>query len=296
MKKITVFTPTYNRAYILDKCYESLKLQTFKDFEWIIYDDGSTDKTNEKVETFIKDGLLDIKYYHQENKGKHVAINRGVNLAQGELFFIVDSDDYLTQDSLELVNKAWDSIEEDKKHEFIGVSGKRRLINRENHSFNFDTQYYDQDSITFNLIENNMQDKAEVYVTEKLKKYKFPEYENEKFITEAVVWYKMAQDKYKIRWFDKEIYVCEYLEDGLSANFYKQRINSINGTCKSYDLLSSYDLPNKYKIRYKINYFRYGLNKYKIKELTNKLSNKKYKNISIVLGFLMYKRDRKLFR
>ncbi|MCS4569937.1 glycosyltransferase family 2 protein [Clostridium perfringens] len=83
---ITVFTPVYNRAYIIAKCYESLKCQTFKDFEWLIYDDGSTDDIEEVVNNFIKEGLVKIRYYKYKNRGKHVAINMGSELAKGECF------------------------------------------------------------------------------------------------------------------------------------------------------------------------------------------------------------------
>ena len=52
-KMITVFTPTYNRAYIIGKLYESLKRQTFKDFEWLVIDDGSVDNTENLIQGFI---------------------------------------------------------------------------------------------------------------------------------------------------------------------------------------------------------------------------------------------------
>ena len=187
-----------------------------------------------------------------------------------------------------------DSIDLEKKEKFVGISGKRYLVNKDNKDFNFDTKYYDADAIKFNLIDKNIQDKAEVYVTEILKKYKFPEFKGEKFITEAVVWYKLAEDGYKIRWFNEDIYICEYLEDGLSANFFKQRINSIKGTCYSYNKLSSFNIPLKYKIRYKINYFRYGLNKYSINELTRDLKNKQFIFICIFIGYFMHIRNRKI--
>lgn len=293
--KITVFTPTYNRGYIINKCYESLKKQIFKNFEWLIYDDGSVDNTKEIVEGFIKEGVVNIRYYYGKNSGKHVAINRGTDLAEGELFFIVDSDDYLTEESLKLVNEAWDSIEDNNKNKYAGVSGRRYLVNKDNNKFNFSEKYYDADSIRFNLIDNNMQDKAEVYSTKVLRKYKFPEFDGENFMTEAVIWYKIAEDGYKIRWFNDDIYICEYLDDGLTANFYKKRIKSINSTCYSYNKLSSFNIPIKYKIRYKINYFRYGINKYSISCLIRELNDKKF-IISLLIGYFMYLLDKKAQR
>lgn len=291
---ITIFTPTYNRAYTLQKCYESLKRQKYKNFEWLIYDDGSTDNTKEIVDRFIQENIINIRYYYGKNAGKHVGINRGTDLANGELFFIVDSDDYLTDNALELVNDAWNSISLENRATFIGVSGKRYLVNRENNDFNFNMKYYDADAIQFNLIDKNLQDKAEVYVTKILKNYKFSEFEGENFMTEAVVWYKLAEDGYKIRWFNENIYVCEYLDDGLTANFYKRRVNSIKSTCDSYNKLSAFKLPIKYRIRYKINYFRYGLHKYSAYKLIKDLNKNEFLCFSYIVGYLMYVKDKKI--
>ena len=102
--KITVFTPSFNRAHLLSRLYDSLLKQTTNDFEWLIVDDGSTDDTETKVEEFINKGELPIRYYKQQNGGKHRAINTGVQLASGELFFIVDSDDGLVHDCIQKVS------------------------------------------------------------------------------------------------------------------------------------------------------------------------------------------------
>ena len=92
--KITVFTPTYNRAYIIETLYRSLQRQTYRDFEWLVVDDGSADNTQELFEAWQKeDNFFPIRYYKQENGGKCRAMNRGLEMAQGELFFTVDSDD-----------------------------------------------------------------------------------------------------------------------------------------------------------------------------------------------------------
>ena len=103
MPKITVFTPSYNRAYILPQLYNSLVGQTSGDFEWVVVDDGSTDNTSELLSQWEKSTSFTIKWQTQPNQGKHIAINTGVLMASGELFFIVDSDDYLTNDAIEKV-------------------------------------------------------------------------------------------------------------------------------------------------------------------------------------------------
>lgn len=100
---ITVFTPTYNRENTLARLYESLKEQTYKDFEWLIVDDGSTDSTSSLIQKFQEENIIQIRYYYTSNGGKHRAINFGVKKANGELFFIVDSDDYVMPNVLEII-------------------------------------------------------------------------------------------------------------------------------------------------------------------------------------------------
>ena len=102
---ITVFTPTYNRAYILPVLFDSLQKQSLKNFEWLIVDDGSTDKTAQVIKKFAQTALFEIRYIHQENQGKHVAINTGCQHAKGDLFFIVDSDDFLGNNAIEVLNE-----------------------------------------------------------------------------------------------------------------------------------------------------------------------------------------------
>lgn len=283
---ITIFTATYNREYSLTRLYKSMLNQKYENFEWLIIDDGSKDNTEGLVAQFIEEKKIDIRYYKQENSGKHIAINQGVKLAKGELFFIVDSDDYILKNSLLKIWSVWKSI--DKKDEFIGVGGKK-ILNGLDLNFKIADEYLDCNTVEFNFKYKNIQDKAEVFHTEKLKKYEFKKFEEEKFMTEAVIWYKMAEDGYLIRWFNESIYAAEYLEDGLSRNFYSQRIQSINGTCYAYNLLSTYHLPKKYKMRYKINYFRYGLVSKTRKELVDQLLNRKNWRIAYAMGLIYMK-------
>lgn len=106
MKSITVFTPTYNRAYCLNQLYESLLRQTSKDFLWLIIDDGSSDSTQEVVSLWIKDNKIAIQYHYQENKGTVYAHNTAHYLMDTELCVCIDSDDYMPDGlSMNLFNK-----------------------------------------------------------------------------------------------------------------------------------------------------------------------------------------------
>ena len=90
--KLTIFTPTYNRDYILGQLYQSLIRQTCHDFEWLIVDDGSADDTEALVRGWLEaKNPFPIRYHRQENGGKHRAINKGLGLAEGALFIKTES-------------------------------------------------------------------------------------------------------------------------------------------------------------------------------------------------------------
>ena len=122
--KITVFTPTYNRETLLPALYQSLQQQTDHRFEWLIVDDGSADYTGDLVEGWIREANpFPIRYYRQENGGKHTAINWGAAMARGELFFIVDSDDILPPHSVETTLRWANTLPENATESYCGVCG-----------------------------------------------------------------------------------------------------------------------------------------------------------------------------
>ena len=225
---ITVFTPTYNRAYTIDILYRSLLLQTDNNFEWIVVDDGSTDNTQEYfAEILKKENPFSITYIKQENGGKHRAINRGVQIARGEMFFIVDSDDYLIEDAIEKIIGWRNGLDASRK--WAGVSGARgysvdKCIGG-NGGGNAYIDALNTDRDKFNL----GGDKAEVYFTDILRMYPFPEFDGENFITEEVVWNAIAYDGYCLRWYKDIIYITDYLDDGLTKSGNSKYVNNPQG-------------------------------------------------------------------
>lgn len=212
---ITVFTPTYNRGYIIDKLYNSLLAQTNKNFEWIVVDDGSTDNTEEYFSELVKkETPFRIKYVKQQNGGKHRAINRGVQMAQGELFFIVDSDDYLLENAVEKLYFWVGSLDGSKK--WAGVSGARGYSKEKIIGGVYEKAEYVDCKNSERDKYNLYGDKAEAYFTEVLKKYPFPEFDKENFITEEAIWNLIAANGYYLRWYKEIIYICDYLDDGLT--------------------------------------------------------------------------------
>lgn len=227
---MTILTPTYNRGYILDKAFNSLCRQNDTDFEWIIIDDGSTDNTESLVKAWMNEQLpFILRYFKQENGGKHRALNKGIQEARYDYILILDSDDYLTDDAVFKIHSWIKTIE--GRDDFAGVSGLRGWINRDGHiGGNGDGREYIDAKNNERRKYNLMGDKAEVYKTDILRKYPFPEFEGEKFLSEHVVWDTIAKDGYKLRWFNDVIYKCEYLDDGLTkTTSYKLQINSFDG-------------------------------------------------------------------
>ena len=231
MPVVTVFTSTYNRAYLLPRLYESLIHQTYTDFEWLVIDDGSIDDTKRLVQQWAQEQKITIRYYYQANGGKHRAINRGVELAHGELFFIVDSDDYLPTDSLALLVTYYQQIKDNSR--FAGVAGMRAYPHGERICKRFTTDVLDADSVTFRQKHKMRGDIAEAFKTNVLRKYPFPEFIGEKFVTEDVVFNEIAKT-YLLRHFNANIYICQYLEDGLSHHLRQLHRQSPQGTMLYY--------------------------------------------------------------
>lgn len=211
--KVTIFTPTYNRAFIIEQLYRSLQRQTCMDFEWLVVDDGSSDNTADCFDRWVREeNPFPIRYVVQENGGKCRAINRGLELAQGDLFFTVDSDDYLTDDAVEKVI-AWEaSLPKDEK--YCGIAGNLGTSAKETPNCIFDGPYLDGNALSrYDGIDG---ERAMVFYTEVHRKYPYPVVPSEKFMTEAVAWNRMAADGYRIRFFNDIIWIYQYQEDGLT--------------------------------------------------------------------------------
>ena len=255
MKTITVFTPSYNRAYILPKLYESLQQQSCKDFEWLIVDDGSTDNTEELVASWLSVADFSIRYIRQENAGKHFAINRGVAEAQGKLFLIVDSDDHLTCDAVQILCEKFAEIDDDAS--FAGISGVRVDFSGKRIGDSLPVDVLDCTALELRLEFGIQGDMAEAYKTSVLKAFPFPEIPGEKFCPEALVWNRIAQ-RYKLRFINSGYYRCEYRPDGLTAKITKLRRDSSLASLIYYSELYSFDIPTAQKVKAAINYWRFA--------------------------------------
>lgn len=252
--KITVFTATYNRACLIERVWKSLVEQNFNAMEWVVVDDGSTDDTQKVVERLQKESDFDVIYSRQERGGKHRAINRGVKIARGELFFIVDSDDWLADGALEKVWNKWINIE--YKKSFAGVCGIDVTPEGTVIGSGLGADMIDGDSVEIRKKYHVDGDLKEVFRTEVLREFPFPEIETERFCPEQLVWFRIAQ-KYKMRFFNEGIYVAEYQDEGLTDRIVRARRESPVASMITYSEATRYDIGLLGKVRSAINFWRF---------------------------------------
>lgn len=225
MATLTVFTPTYNRAYVLKQCYDSLCRQTCKDFVWLIVDDGSSDNTKEIVDEWMaNDNGFEIRYVYKENGGMHTGHNKAYELIDTELNVCIDSDDYMPDDAVELIVDFWNENRDSSYSGIIALDVYKngQVIGKE---------LPDKKSTTLSgYYQNGGQgDKKLIYRTEVINKYPaYPEFEGEKFVPLDYK-YLLADQDYELLIMNKHVCVVEYMEDGSSKNMLRQYYRNPRG-------------------------------------------------------------------
>ncbi|MFC2666130.1 MAG: glycosyltransferase family 2 protein [Prevotella histicola] len=292
MPFISILTPTYNRGKLLLPLYDSLKNLTFKDFEWLIVDDGSEDDTEQYALSWIAHNIQNaefpIRYIKKSNGGKHTAINRGVREANGELILILDSDDTLPSDSLATIAQYYEQCKGYK--DCAGVCGLMAHHDGQLIGTGFPKDPMYESALLFRYAEkgNVTGDLLEVYKTSVMREFPFPEIENEKFCPESLVWNRIA-NKYKLFCFNKVIYYRDYLDGGLTSKIVRIRMNSPIASTMTYAEMLDYDISLKWKIRSAINYWRF---RYCIKNKALKAPDVKwYWRLFQIIGLLMHLKD-----
>lgn len=208
--RLTVFTPTYNRRNLIARTYESLKNQTCLDFVWLIVDDGSTDDTKSLIDSYIAEGIIDIRYHYTENGGKMRAHNKGVMLCDTELFMCLDSDDWLKKDSVSEIYACIDKVADEKVAGIVAHKGKTETEPLYDVDFPKGKDY----SPLFELYLGGFKGETTlVYKTTVLREYMFPEIEGEKYVPEDYI-YDKIDAKYTLYVLPKIITVCELVESG----------------------------------------------------------------------------------
>ncbi|MGF9965406.1 glycosyltransferase family 2 protein [Bacillus rhizoplanae] len=284
MKKLTIFTPTYNRAYCLHNCYESLKRQTCKEFVWLIIDDGSSDNTKELVSNWIAENHIEIRYYWQQNQGMHGAHNTAYEMIDTELNVCIDSDDYMPDDAVEKILSFWERYGNDKVSGIIGLDSYTdgRIIGSklpENIKRSTLFDLYSKYNVTG--------DKKLVYRTELTKQYPYPVFKNEKYVGLAYKYY-MLDHQYEMLLMNEVLCCVEYLPDGSSMNMLNQyRRNPKGFAFYRKELMKLPFASRSFKYRQAIHYVSSSLIS-KNRRFMSETSCKTLTFFAIPLGFMLY--------
>ena len=252
MVPITVFTPAYNRADLLGRCFESMKRQTRKDFIWMIIDDGSKDNTREVVESWLREPLdFELQYFYKENGGLHTAYNEAIARIETELCVCIDSDDFMPDDAIEKILAFW---EEHGSDEYAGIVGL---------DFDLDGQVIGDplpDQKTVNLIDLHTGkypivngDRTNVVRTELYRKFApmkvFP---GEKNFNPHYMHLQISRE-YDFLVLNENLRFVDYQPQGMTNSMLWQYRNSPNSFAEIRKLYLSFpNSPLKYRVRHSV--------------------------------------------
>ncbi len=282
-KRITVFTPTYNRGNLIHSLYESLLRQTCKNFKWLIIDDGSTDGTCDVIQPWIDEAKIEIRYVFKENGGLHTGYNKAIELMDTDLSVCIDSDDWMPDDAIERILSVWNQVKRDEIAGLIGLdyAADGNIIGD-----------HLPDGQVINPIDllaskTNRGDKKYVVRTDLYKKVApMPVFKGEKNFNPHYMILKLSAE-YQFVAMDAPLCIVDYQPDGMSANIFHQYVNSPNSFAELRRLIMSLPrVPFAYLCKTAIHYVSSSIlakNKYFIKE-----SPKKFLTVlAIPFGWLL---------
>ncbi|WHF51450.1 glycosyltransferase family A protein [Chryseobacterium gotjawalense] len=285
MKKLTVFTPTYNRAYCLGDLYQSLCRQASDDFLWLVIDDGSTDGTEALVAGWMEEGKIEIRYHYKENGGMHTAHNLAYENIETELNVCIDSDDQMTDDAVAIINGFWDKNKGDQYAGILGLDVYKdgTIVSANKFPENIKSGKYYELAGKYGL----SGDIKFVYRTEIIKKYMpYPVFEGEIF-TPLGYKYLLIDYDYEMLFLNEPLCVVDYRADGNSHNLIRQYFRNPQGFLeeRKVRMSSSYTFGERLKNTVHFITAQLILKKHRFwSDSTNKLLT----IIVMPLGFLYY--------
>ncbi len=272
--KLTVFTPAYNRAKLLERVYESIAKQITGDIEWLIVDDGSVDETEAVIKQFTDTASFPVRYIKKENGGKHTAHNVAAEEAHGEWFMCLDSDDLLSDGALENIL----SILTKCTGDVCAIAAYKRDLEG-----NLLCDTFENEKILkgiYTLLKEYHGEYVFIFRTDVLKKYPYPVIKGEKFISECLLYDRLEIEGYRVITLDKIIQECEYQAEGLSLAYKKLLKNNPCGVQMFYN--QRIDLAKTFKERF------ICCIKYCAFRILGKFKAPKYKGKYSVLTLLSY--------
>ncbi len=257
--RISVMTTAYERAGTLRQLYESLAGQTFQDFEWVVVDDGSTDGTDDLIRSLQAEADFPIEYVWQENQGRHVAINRGVERCRAELCAMIDSDDWYMPEALERMLARWEEIPVERRSEFANVEGLRVDPHGELVCDRYPTDVFDSNGFELKALHGIQGDKIGLYRRDVLIEFPFPE-DLGWYMTPDLGWNRIAAH-YSTRYINEIWAYADYRPGGLTDRKTELRLRFLRSHIAFWREFAAMPRPmtRRSKLQAHANYVRYSL-------------------------------------
>ena len=290
--KFTIFTPCYNSALFIHRVYDSLVNQIYRDFEWIVINDASTDNTSDIIKEYVKKAPFDIQFIDLNiNQMVTKNINMAIRKAQGEMLILIGHDDAFLPDSLQIFEETWRQY---GRSDIAGITClcQDQQGNTVGKEFEEDIFISNDRDLLYN--KKNTAEKWKCLRTDVMLQYLQPE-NIDIYIPEGVMPLEIAE-KYSMIYINRALrvyYMYESTHSSLSAVFsksipypkgfryaYLQKINKV------YPCLS-----NKYvlKVRTLINYGRMSFHaKIPIRQIIMDLQSSKNRFLCLCLIGLEY--------
>jgi glycosyltransferase involved in cell wall biosynthesis len=289
---VTVLTPTCDRAEKLGRLYESLCAQTFRDFEWLVIDDGSVDETPEVMAELVASAPFRVRYLRKENGGRHSAFNLGVREAAGTYCAVIDDDDRYLPQALERLRANWDAIAEPMQ--FVEVQGLCQTLEGELIGNLYPNDIFDSDYFELTHVLGVEGDRIGMIRTAVLREFPFPEPSNDNYVEPRIVWTRMSS-RYRIRCVNEVLAEKEYLPSGITNSMLEQHVKLAGARLMYWEELLAMRRPLPARVRYKAyaNLVRTSLHrKSSLWVQARAVPARGWLVAALPAGFILYTRDR----
>lgn len=289
---VSVLTSTYEREATLPRLYESLCQQSFRDFEWVVVDDGSSDGSGELIRGWAGEADFPIVYHWQENQGMGIGRNRAVERASGEYCALIDSDDWYLPHALERMVATWSAIPAERQKDFANVEGLRVDEEGELVLDRYPADIFDSNYFELRALHGIEGDSVGMYRREVLSAYPFPE-DLGWHVTPAITWNRIAR-RYGTR-FVNEIWAgTDYQPGGLSSHDTALRLRFRSAQLAYWSEYAAMPKPMKWKnrLRANANYVRYSLLcRVGLRKLLGRMPDRVWTPLGAMLGVALFARD-----
>jgi glycosyltransferase involved in cell wall biosynthesis len=291
----TVFTPVYNRADTIHRVYESLSAQTFRDFQWLVVDDGSLDDSAARVEEFAARADFPVRLIRKENGGKHTAINAGVREAEGELFLVLDSDDECVPQALERLHYHWQSIPAERRGGYSAVTALCRYPDGSIEGSLFPEDVFDSTTFEMHGRRGISGEKWGFQRTDVMREFPFPEFPGEKYVPEGLIWNRIGR-RYLTRYVNEALRIYRPQDDGITASIVRILAKSCRSSTLYYNEYMACPISPAQKAKAAVNYVRYCLHGgMPVGKIIGGASKKGLVFAALLPGLLMKTRDLRRF-